>query len=103
MENSLSEIFKVLADDNRLKIVRIIAKGKKCAGELLDEIGISQPTLSHHMSILTKNKLVKATKVGTQVYYELNRESIRCLCGFVREISCTGSFMCGGENNKREV
>ena len=87
MDTSLSEIFKVLSDDNRLKIVLKIAKGKMCANEILGEIGISQPTLSHHMKVLTDTGLVSANKEGTQVYYELNHSKVSCLCHFVREIS----------------
>lgn len=91
MNTSLSEIFKVLSDENRLKIITIIAKEKMCAGQLVQKLNIAQPTISHHMKVLAENELVKATKIGTQVYYELNREKVRCLCSFVREISCSGN------------
>jgi len=97
MNTSLSEIFKVLSDDNRLKIVQIVAKGKMCANEILGEIGISQPTLSHHMKVLSDAGLVSADKVGTQVYYELNHSKVSCLCHFVREIS--GKKPCSLEEN----
>lgn len=94
MDKSLSEIFKVLSDENRLKIIKIIAKEQKCASQLISDLDISQPTLSHHMKILTDVQLVKANKVGTQVYYELEHSKVKNLCKFVREISC-GSHRCG--------
>ena len=47
MDKSLSEIFKVLSDENRLKIIKIIAKEQKCASQLIADLDISQPTLSH--------------------------------------------------------
>ena len=94
MDKSLSEIFKVLSDENRLKIIKIIAKEQKCASQLIADLDISQPTLSHHMKILTDAKLVKPNKAGTQVYYELEHEKVKSLCKFVREISC-GAHKCG--------
>ena len=89
MDISLTEIFKVLSDENRLKIVKELAKEILCACQLLDGLGISQPTLSHHMKILTDAGLVQPRKQKTQVYYDLNKEQVSCLCGFIREISCS--------------
>lgn len=91
MRSSLTEIFKVLSDENRLKIVKALAKESMCACQLLEGLGISQPTLSHHMKILTDAGLVEPRKQKTQVYYDLNREQVSSLCGFVREISCRGN------------
>ncbi|MBO5452695.1 MAG: winged helix-turn-helix transcriptional regulator [Clostridia bacterium] len=93
----LTEIFKVLSDDNRLKIVRLISNNKMCASEILEHMKISQPTLSHHMRILTKAGMVKTDKTGTQVYYELNKSKVRNLCAFVREISCHNNKCHEGE------
>lgn len=97
MRSSLTEIFKVLSDENRLKIVKALAKESMCANELLEGLGISQPTLSHHMKILTDAGLVEPRKQKTQVYYDLNREQVSSLCGFVREISCHGGS-CANHN-----
>ena len=88
---SLTEIFKVLSDENRLKIVKALAKESMCAGQLLEGLGISQPTLSHHMKTLTDAGLVQPRKLKTQVYYDLNREQVSSLCKFVREISCSSN------------
>lgn len=90
MSGSLTDIFKVLSDENRLKIVRALANESLCACQLLEGLGISQPTLSHHMKILTDAGLVQPRKLKTQVYYDLNKEQVSSLCGFVREISCGG-------------
>ena len=98
MHKPLTEIFKVLSDENRLKIVKALAKESMCACQLLEGLGISQPTLSHHMKILTDAGLVEPRKQKTQVYYDLNREQVSSLCGFVREISCIGG--CANHFNK---
>lgn len=98
MSCSLTEIFKVLSDESRLKIVRALAKESLCACQLLEGLGISQPTLSHHMKILTDAGIVQPRKQKTQVYYDLNKEQVSCLCGFVREISC-GERNCAHHGN----
>ena len=89
MSCALTDIFKVLSDEKRLKIVKALANQSVCANQLLEGLDISQPNLSHHMKVLTDIGLVRAKKMRTQVYYELNREQIKCLCCFVREISGT--------------
>ena len=102
MDCSLTEIFKVLSDDSRLKIVKALSKESMCACQLLEGLGISQPTLSHHMKILTDSGLVQPRKQKTQVYYDLNKEQVSCLCCFVREISFKEKKCLHSENNEHE-
>ena len=71
MARSLDEL-RALADANRLHIVSMLSQREMCAIELLQQLEISQPTLSHHMKALTLASLVKTRKVGAQVYYTLN-------------------------------
>lgn len=65
-------IFKALADDNRLEIMRILMSSEKCACELLDALEIGQSTLSHHMHILCDAGLVEAHKMGKWMFYSLS-------------------------------
>lgn len=66
---------KALADENRLAIMRILQTGERCACVLLEELNVSQPTLSHHMRILCDSGLVNARKEGKWMYYSISRES----------------------------
>ena len=52
-----ARIFKSFCDANRLTILGLLKGGEKCACELLDELHIGQPTLSHHMKILATQEL----------------------------------------------
>ena len=63
---------KALGDDNRLKIIKILYKGEKCACNLLEEFSITQPTLSHHMKILCGCGLVTSRRAGKWSHYSLN-------------------------------
>ena len=61
-------VFKALCDENRIEILEILKKGEHCACELLEQLQIGQPTLSHHMRILTDSGIVKAKKDGKWIH-----------------------------------
>lgn len=78
-----AELFKAIADPNRLKVLRLLASppandcaqpGSVCACDLEGQLGLSQPTVSHHMRLLVRAGLVTATKRGKWVDYTLNAE-----------------------------
>ena len=75
--------FKALGDENRIRILKMLRTGEKCACELLEELNITQPTLSHHMKILCDAEIVKGRKAGKWTYYSLNREGILMLCAMM--------------------
>ena len=45
-------IFKALGDENRIHILQLLQSGEKCACRLLEELPVSQPTLSHQIKIM---------------------------------------------------
>lgn len=67
---------KVLSDSNRIKIIELISKKEYCACDLLNELNISQSTLSYHMKALEQCGLVKVRKVNKWSYYTLNKKII---------------------------
>ncbi len=54
-----AKVFKAFCDENRLQILELLQTGEKCACVLLEDLKISQPTLSHHMKILCEIELRK--------------------------------------------
>jgi ArsR family transcriptional regulator len=54
-----------------------IAGARLCAGDIEERIKLSQPTISHHMAILTKAGLVEANKQGQWRWYRRNEKAIR--------------------------
>ena len=62
---------KVLADENRLRIINSLADGKKSVSGIVEEVGISQPLASHHLKELKRSLLVKVERRGPFVFYEL--------------------------------
>lgn len=68
----IARVFKALCDENRLQILEMLRTGEKCACKLLDELHITQSTLSHHMKILCDAEIVAARKDGKWVHYSID-------------------------------
>ena len=71
------KVFKALDDEKRLQILDMIRGGEKCACVILENMQISQSTLSHHMKILCASGIVRGRKDGKWTYYTIDREGIR--------------------------
>ena len=69
-------IFKAFCDENRIRILQLLLDGEKCACRLLEEMNITQPTLSHHMKILCDSGIVVGSKEGKWIHYSLSEEGI---------------------------
>lgn len=82
----IAEIFKALGDENRVEILIMLSKGEKCACKLLEELEVSQPTLSHHMKILCDAKLVNARKEGRWMHYSLSQEGINEISNYLSDV-----------------
>lgn len=83
-------VFKALSDPNRMKIFEMLSSQELCACKILDELHITQPTLSHHMSILTNSGLVKSRKEGQWMHYSLNTELVAEIRDFFDVIGRSG-------------
>lgn len=69
-------IFKAFCDENRIKILQILRSGEKCACKLLEDMNITQPTLSHHMKILCDSGIVEGRKEGKWMYYSISKTGV---------------------------
>ena len=81
-------IAKALSDANRIRIIEILVDGEKCGCEILEELDISQPTLSHHMKILTECNLLNSKKNGKWQIYSINSEKFKEFKLYIMRISC---------------
>jgi len=80
----MDKIFKAMSDVNRRKILTLLRNGEMSVNELLKNFEITQATLSNHLSILKKAKLVENRILGKQRIYRLNIEPLKI---FTRNIS----------------
>lgn len=85
-DDALLATFRALGDPVRLRIVHFLmdqggvccaAPGRVCACDIVAALGLSQPTVSHHMSLLTQAGIVSGRKVGKWMHYTLDPH--RCM------------------------
>jgi ArsR family transcriptional regulator len=76
----LASRFKALSDPTRVAIVnRLASSGETCVCVFTGELGLSQPTVSHHLRILREAGLVDVTRRGTWAFYRLVPEAVEAL------------------------
>jgi ArsR family transcriptional regulator len=75
----LAAQFKALSDPTRLAIVNQLAGSGECCVCNLEPLGLSQPTISHHLKILRDAGLVESTRRGTWAFYRLVPQAVDSL------------------------
>ena len=68
----LADLFKLLSDQTRLRILVMLAGGERNVGSICQELGLPQPTVSHHLGLLRMQNLIKNRRNGKQVFYGLD-------------------------------
>ena len=78
--HDLAARFKALADPTRVAIVNLLAGAPElCVCVFVDQLGLSQPTISHHLRILREAGLVNVERRGTWAFYSLAGETVAAL------------------------
>jgi len=81
--DQLAAIYKALGDPVRLRILQLLpVRPTVCealynVGELSEELGIPQPTVSHHLKILRQSGVIRFTKKCNSVYYYINVKALK--------------------------
>ena len=97
-ETSLDRALHAIADPTRRRILLVLKQSTErktpapkhihasclCGGDIEERVQLSQPTISHHMSILTRAGLVEATKHGQWRWYRRNEKAIRQVVKMLR-------------------
>lgn len=71
-----ARVFKAFCDENRLMVLEMLQGGEKCACVLLEQLNITQPTLSHHMKILCESGVVVGRKEGKWTHYSIAADGV---------------------------
>jgi len=69
-------IFQALSDENRLKIINLLAERERSTPELLESIDIVQSTMSYHMKALSEAGLVQSRRVGKRSCYSVRKDTL---------------------------
>jgi ArsR family transcriptional regulator len=78
----LAHLLKALADPTRLRLVSMVAAhegGEACVCDLTEPLGLTQPTISHHLKILVDAGIFSRDKRGVWAYYALRPAGLRAL------------------------
>lgn len=84
---SLARSMKALADPARLRLLSMVAAhadGEACVCDLTEPLGLSQPTVSHHLRILVDAGFLARSKRGTWAYFRIIPGSLDLLSTFIR-------------------
>ena len=79
---TLASAFKAVADPTRLRLISLVAAhehAEACVCELTDPVGLSQPTVSHHLKILVDAGILTREQRGKWAYYRLVPEALNSL------------------------
>jgi len=75
--DGLAEIFRILADPTRLRILVSLAEGGElCVHEICERVPLSQPAVSHQLRTLRGARLVRSRRAGREVFYALDDEHV---------------------------
>jgi ArsR family transcriptional regulator, arsenate/arsenite/antimonite-responsive transcriptional repressor len=79
----MAAMFRALGDPGRLRLLSFLAAqpgGEACVCNLTEPLGLSQPTVSHHLKVLTEAGLLERERRATWMYYRLRLERLGQLC-----------------------
>ena len=82
-----AEVFKAFCDENRIRILEMLQTGEKCGCKLLEELNVTQPTLSHHMKILCDSGIVEGRKEGKWTHYKISNDGRNNALKLLEEIT----------------
>jgi DNA-binding transcriptional ArsR family regulator len=72
---------KAIADETRQKIMKACCCGWLSVGQIVEQLNVTQPTVSHHLSVLREAGLVEHREEGKQTFYRLNQKRMTVCCG----------------------
>lgn len=73
----VAEVFRLLGEPNRLRIVLACLDGARGVGEICDKLGLSQSLTSHHLRLLRTARIMRATRHGREVAYTVDDDHVR--------------------------
>ena len=83
----IAAICKSLADENRLRILLTIGSDKKSVSQIVEDTGLSQPLVSHHLKELRRCHLLTVERQGPFVYYQVSNGGVLPLLARMDEMA----------------
>jgi DNA-binding transcriptional ArsR family regulator len=87
----IDDVFAVIAEETRRDILSSLAAGDKAVGQLVEELGASQPTVSKHLRVLREASLVTMRAQGQKRFYSLNSGPLSQVTAWLSELADGGA------------
>lgn len=72
----LADLFKVLGDSTRIRILCVLYNGEMCVNEIAEELGMTTSAISHQLRTLKQSRLVKFRREGKTIFYDLDDDHV---------------------------
>lgn len=86
MYQTEANLFKVLGDPTRIRLLQLLIEGESCGCTLIDKVDISQPTLSYHLNLIANHGLATKVIEGNKHRYYVNKDKVHEMQGFLQTI-----------------
>ena len=103
--NKCSMVLKAVSDLNRIKILELLSKSEMCVTDIVKNMKLDQPKVSHHLAILKRARIVLTKKQGRRIYYYFNPAIYKKPSEYVDKIDfgfCSVEFKRRGFEIKKE-
>ena len=74
--DALSAFFKMMGDPTRIKMMCVMAQGEMCVQDIASALDMTKSAISHQLSGLKENKIVKSRREGKNVFYSIDDEHV---------------------------
>ena len=81
------QVFKALADENRMKIIRLLINGDLCVSALAGKLSISKPAVSQHLKVLWQTGLISGEKRGYWTHYGVDKALLKQIAETMNELA----------------
>lgn len=92
---SINQTLKALADPIRREILNLLKKGRLSAGEITEHFPVTAASISRHLSVLKEADLIRDTREGKYIFYELNASVLEEIMLWITELK-------GGNENEEK-
>ncbi len=75
----LTEIFRVLGDPTRVRILDALSRAELCVGTLAGQLGLSESAVSHQLRLLRNTRIVRSRRAGRMIFYALDDKHVLAL------------------------
>jgi ArsR family transcriptional regulator, arsenate/arsenite/antimonite-responsive transcriptional repressor len=99
---NLTPFFKALGEEMRLKIVGLLLPGELCVCEIMEELGLSQPAVSHHMKVLKQAGLIQDRREGKWIHYSLDQATFNYLENMLQDRLFVPVRSSAGQNTRNK-